>query len=184
MLDLMLTAENPDSHEKKLTDDEIVANCMVFLLATYKTTNGTLGLTCYYLATNPNIQERLQREVDQSWTDELEQPTYESVQEMTYMDMVISGTLRVCPPGTMQHIRGRAEGTYPPPHSLTILVMSYGKTPQSTSFGVQMPFPGHFFQKCRLQRLSNWNFWICPRVLSNCNVHSTDFISKFTSISF
>ena len=96
----MLNANNPDATDnKKLTDDEVVAQCVIFLLAGYETSSTTLSMTCYYLATNPDVQQRLQQEIDSVWTDEDKIPSYETVHELPYLDMVISETLRLFPPG-------------------------------------------------------------------------------------
>jgi cytochrome P450 family 3 subfamily A len=97
---LILNATNPDTNEeKKLTDDEVVAQCIIFLLAGYETSSTTLSMVCYHLATNPDIQEKLQEEIDSVWIDEDKMPSYETVHELPYLDMVLSETLRLCPPG-------------------------------------------------------------------------------------
>ena len=49
---------------KKLTDEQIVDHSMTFLLASYETTANTLAYTSYLLALNPEIQEKLQREIE------------------------------------------------------------------------------------------------------------------------
>ena len=49
---------------RKLTDEEIVAHAVTFILAGYETTANTLAYTSYLLALNPNIQEKLQSEID------------------------------------------------------------------------------------------------------------------------
>ena len=49
---------------KKLTDEEIVAHAATFMLAGYETTANTLAYTSYLLALNPDIQEKLQSEID------------------------------------------------------------------------------------------------------------------------
>ena len=95
----MLSAECPDSGKQTLSDDEIAASCVIFLLAGYETSSTTLGLVCYHLATNPDVQDKLQEEIDNAWRDELQPPAYEIVHELPYLDMVISETLRLYPPG-------------------------------------------------------------------------------------
>ena len=99
MLELMLRAEDPATQNRTLTDSEIAAQCIVFLLAGYETTSTTLGLTCYELASNPEIQEKLQREIDGVWKDEDKSPSYDTVRDLPFLDMVISETLRLYPPG-------------------------------------------------------------------------------------
>lgn len=98
----MLNATDPEtSGSKKLSDDEVVAQSVIFLLAGYETSSTTLSMTCYHLATNPDIQQRLQQEIDSVWIDEDKIPSYETVRELPYLDMVISETLRLCPPGKL-----------------------------------------------------------------------------------
>ena len=49
---------------RKLMDEEIVAHALTFILAGYETTANTLAYTSYLLALNPDIQEKLQSEID------------------------------------------------------------------------------------------------------------------------
>ena len=63
---MMDAAEREEGgEEKKLTDEEIVTNSIVFLLAGYETTTNTLAFTSYLLAVHPEIQERLQAEINE-----------------------------------------------------------------------------------------------------------------------
>ena len=54
---------------RKLTDEEIVAHAVTFMLAGYETTASTLACTSYLLALNPDIQEKLQSEIDSYFDD-------------------------------------------------------------------------------------------------------------------
>lgn len=87
------------SDKMAISDEEIIGQCVGFLLAGQDTTSTTLCLTCYHLATNPDVQERLQDEIDSVWTGGDAIPSYETVHELPYLDMVISETLRLFPPG-------------------------------------------------------------------------------------
>ena len=60
----------PD-HKKEgaLTDEEVVVNAIVFLMAGYETTANALAYTSYLLALNPDIQEKLQSEIDGYFDD-------------------------------------------------------------------------------------------------------------------
>ena len=93
----MLAAQDPDRKGHKLTDTEVMAQNMIFLLAGYETSSVTLGLTTYHLALYPEIQDKVQEEIDRicsSGTIE-----YQSLPDMVYLDAVISETLRIFPPG-------------------------------------------------------------------------------------
>ena len=100
-LDLMLKAASDESlfKSKRMSEAEVVAQSMIFLLAGYETSSNTLGFVCYHLATTPDVQEKLQNEIDSVWDDESQMPSYETVNELPYLDMVISETLRLYPPG-------------------------------------------------------------------------------------
>ena len=101
MLDLMLAASDDPSvpESKMLSDTEVLAQSIIFLAAGYETSSGTLSLTCYHIATNSDVQDKLQQEIDSVWTDEEQLPSYKTVNELPYLDMVISETLRLYPPG-------------------------------------------------------------------------------------
>ncbi|OTF80009.1 cytochrome P450-like protein, partial [Euroglyphus maynei] len=78
---------------KYLSEEEIVAQCLVFFLAGYETTASTLTFCLYELAINPEIQDRLYEEV-RSVLDKGEPLDYEHVMRLPYIDAVISETLR------------------------------------------------------------------------------------------
>uniref|UniRef100_A0A3P9KLC9 Thromboxane-A synthase n=1 Tax=Oryzias latipes TaxID=8090 RepID=A0A3P9KLC9_ORYLA len=84
--------------KKMMTEDEVVGQAFIFLLAGYETTSSTLGFTCYLLAVHPECQHKVQQEVDQFFSRH-ESPDYTNIQELKYMDMVVSETLRLYPPG-------------------------------------------------------------------------------------
>ena len=52
-----------------LTDQEVVGNARLVLLAGYETTANTLAYTSYLLAINPDIQDKLQSEIDSYFDD-------------------------------------------------------------------------------------------------------------------
>ena len=55
---------------RKLTDDEIVINALTFVLGGYETTAAALSFTSYLLALHPDIQEKLQAEIDKYFKDD------------------------------------------------------------------------------------------------------------------
>ncbi|KAL4006045.1 hypothetical protein ACER0C_005758 [Sarotherodon galilaeus] len=84
--------------KKMMTEDEIVGQAFVFLLAGYETSSNTLAFTCYLLALHPECQLKVQKEVDDFYTRH-DSPDYTNVQELKYLDMVICEALRLYPPG-------------------------------------------------------------------------------------
>ena len=63
LLQLMLTAHESDG-VKKLSDEEISAQSLAFLLAGHHTTSLSLTNIVYHLSTNSDVQERLRREIE------------------------------------------------------------------------------------------------------------------------
>ncbi|XP_030586628.1 thromboxane-A synthase-like isoform X2 [Archocentrus centrarchus] len=84
--------------KKMMTEDEIVGQAFVFLLAGYETSSNTLAFTCYLLALHSECQLKVQEEVDDFYT-RYESADYTNVQELKYLDMVICEALRLYPPG-------------------------------------------------------------------------------------
>ncbi|KAM4631816.1 cytochrome P450 3A9-like [Discoglossus pictus] len=83
--------------DKVLTDAEIMAQSIIFIVAGYETTSTGLSYLLYNLATHPDVQKKLQDEIDQSLPNKAS-PTYDILMQMEYLDMVIQETLRLYPP--------------------------------------------------------------------------------------
>uniref|UniRef100_A0AAY4DNX4 Thromboxane-A synthase n=1 Tax=Denticeps clupeoides TaxID=299321 RepID=A0AAY4DNX4_9TELE len=86
------------AQRRVMTEDEVVGQAFLFLLAGYETSSNTMAFACYLLATNPDCQRKLQAEVDDFFT-KYDCPDYSNVQELRYLDMVVSEALRLYPPG-------------------------------------------------------------------------------------
>ena len=65
LLHLMMVANEETTVEgvSKLSDEEIIAQSIVFLLAGYETSSNTLSFTLYHLAVNPDVQDKLRKEI-------------------------------------------------------------------------------------------------------------------------
>ena len=63
-------------------------------MAGYDTTGTTLAFACYDLAKHPDVQEKLREEVEEIVGDSSRELTYDDLQNMTYVDQIISETLR------------------------------------------------------------------------------------------
>ncbi|KAF1397777.1 Cytochrome P450 3A29, partial [Spheniscus humboldti] len=84
---------------KSLSDEEILAQALIFVIAGYETTSSTLSYISYNLATHPDVQQRLQDEIDANLPNKAT-PTYNAIKQMEYLDMVVNESLRLYPPGS------------------------------------------------------------------------------------
>ncbi|XP_065740469.1 thromboxane-A synthase isoform X1 [Phocoena phocoena] len=90
--------QQPRLLSKPLTVDEVVGQAFIFLIAGYEIITNTLSFATYLLATNPDCQKQLLREVDH-FSEKHPAPEYRHLQEgLPYLDMVIAETLRMYPP--------------------------------------------------------------------------------------
>ncbi|WAR13383.1 CP3AV-like protein [Mya arenaria] len=78
-----------------LTDEDIIGNSNVFMIAGFDTIASTLSWLVYDLVTHPDIQDRLIAEIDEKLAGE--EPNYDKVFGMSYLDMIVSETLRMHP---------------------------------------------------------------------------------------
>jgi cytochrome P450 len=75
-----------------LSHDDLTAQATVFFLAGFDTSSSATSYACWELAANPDIQERVQQEIDQVLGKYEENVTYEALKEMKFLDCVINGT--------------------------------------------------------------------------------------------
>ncbi|XP_016997433.2 probable cytochrome P450 6a21 [Drosophila takahashii] len=78
-----------------LTIEQIAAQAFVFFAAGFETSSTTMGFALYELAQNQDIQARVREEVLEVCEKYKGDFTYESVQELVYLNQVISETLRL-----------------------------------------------------------------------------------------
>ena len=68
-----------------------------FILAGNETTSVAMAWTLYELAKNPQIQEKLRKEIEAAFPDE-EELTWEKLEKLQYLENVVKESLRVHPP--------------------------------------------------------------------------------------
>ena len=81
----------------KLTEDEIIAQAVLFFIAGYDTTATLLSWAAYELALNPSIQQRLYEEIKTA-IDSKGDIDYDLLSRLEFLDAVISETLRLDSP--------------------------------------------------------------------------------------
>ncbi|XP_076349641.1 cytochrome P450 3A8-like isoform X2 [Tachypleus tridentatus] len=88
---------NNKLQNKYLTQDELVAQCVIFFLAGYETTASALSYIVYLLALNQDCQNKLYQEIDETLHSQ-EHEIYEAVSSMKYLDAVVCESIRIYPP--------------------------------------------------------------------------------------
>ncbi|XP_001649311.2 probable cytochrome P450 6d5 [Aedes aegypti] len=83
---------------KKLTIGEVAAQAHVFFLAGFETSSSTMSFCLYELAKNPEVQRKVQAEIDSVTALHGGKLTYDSINEMRYLECCIDETLRKYPP--------------------------------------------------------------------------------------
>ena len=79
-----------------ITDTMINSQGMIFITAGFETTSNTMGACLYFLAKNPDVQEKLYEEIlDVVGDDHI---TYDTIRDLAYLEASIDETLRMHPP--------------------------------------------------------------------------------------
>ncbi|KAM9013895.1 LOW QUALITY PROTEIN: cytochrome P450 3A29-like [Ara ararauna] len=92
------SSQSTETHScKSLSDEEILAQALVFVFTGYETTSSTLSYLSYNLATHPDVQQRLQDETN-AYLPNKAAPTYNAITQMEYLNMVVNESLRLFPP--------------------------------------------------------------------------------------
>lgn len=84
---------------RTMSEQEIVAQSITFLLAGYETTSAMLAFLTHVLATNDDVQDKLCEEIDEVLKDKA--VTYEKVNKMPYFDMVLDEVCRLYPTASL-----------------------------------------------------------------------------------
>jgi cytochrome P450 family 6 len=71
--------------------NSLAAQAFVFFVAGFETSSTTMTFCLYELSLHQDIQERLREEIDVVLKKHDGKITYEAIQEMEYLDKVVSG---------------------------------------------------------------------------------------------
>lgn len=121
VLSWLMEASDPEGDGARLSDQEVRDQVVSLIAAGYETTSAAVGWTVWASLANPGVWERLRAEVGDDAI------TPERLRTMTYLDGVVSESLRLWPPGAVAgrkllcdieaagfHIPARAIALYSP----------------------------------------------------------------------
>lgn len=123
LIDILIEIRKNYSHQHiegfKFDGDDLVAQAAVFFTAGYETSSTTMAFTLYELAVQPDIQDKLRKEIVDAINESDGKITYDMVLSLPYLDMVVSETLRMYP--TLPFLDRVATETYKIPNSDLVL---------------------------------------------------------------
>jgi hypothetical protein len=101
VLSWLLAASDPEGDGAQLTDQEVRDQVVSLIAAGYETTSAAVGWTLWAALATAGVWERLRQEVGE------EPITPDRLRTMTYLDGVVSESLRLWPPGAVagRHLR-------------------------------------------------------------------------------
>jgi cytochrome P450 family 6 len=76
--------------------NSLAAQVFVFFFGGFETSSTTMTFCLYELSLQPDIQDRLRQEIDVVLKKYDGKLTYEALQEMEYLDKVVSGKTHSC----------------------------------------------------------------------------------------
>ncbi|CAG8716812.1 26313_t:CDS:2 [Gigaspora margarita] len=98
LLALLVKANENLPVDERLKHDELIGQVMTLLIGGHETTSTALFWAVYFLAKNPDIQDRLRKELIDAFTDRNHQPTLDEIEHLKYLECVLKETLRIMPP--------------------------------------------------------------------------------------
>nr|ASX93979.1 cytochrome P450 CYP9A74 [Zygaena filipendulae] len=85
-------------NDRVWSTDDLIAQAVLFFIAGFETTSVAMTFLLYELALNPEIQDRLALEIRENHKVNEGKFDYSSIQQLNYLDMVVSESLRLWPP--------------------------------------------------------------------------------------
>ncbi|KAH7946632.1 hypothetical protein HPB52_002214 [Rhipicephalus sanguineus] len=80
-----------------LTEDEALAQCVLFFVGGQETTASMVAFAAHLLAVHPDVQDKLRREVDECIATHGSEPSMDAVARLKYLHCIVSETLRLYP---------------------------------------------------------------------------------------
>ncbi|XP_017769500.1 PREDICTED: cytochrome P450 9e2-like [Nicrophorus vespilloides] len=92
---------NRKTNKIQISNEDIMAQALIFFFGGYDTTSFLMCFLAYELAVNPDVQEKLRQEIQDTLEVCNGKVTYDALIKMKYLDMIISEVLRKWPPAPL-----------------------------------------------------------------------------------
>ncbi|MCX6044282.1 MAG: cytochrome P450 [Chloroflexi bacterium] len=125
MIDLLLNTRYEDTGEA-MDDEQMGREIRIFIGAGHETTSNTLSWTLYLLSQHPEVEAKLQAEVDQVLAQRT--PTMEDISQLPYMRKVLEESMRLYPAAwaiSRQSINEDQLGPYYLPADASVILPIY-----------------------------------------------------------
>nr|XP_031837098.1 cytochrome P450 9e2-like [Nomia melanderi] len=97
MLQLMMETRGKLGPGKELTIEDMTAQAFIFFAGGFESSSTLMCFAAYEIGVNPDIQRRLQEEIDEVLQSNNGKVSYEAINDMKYLDAIISEALRKYP---------------------------------------------------------------------------------------
>ncbi|CAD7077682.1 unnamed protein product [Hermetia illucens] len=95
--DFLQLISDTKENDKILSENEVLGHCSTLLIEGFETSSTLMAYCLYELAINPDIQKAVHEELDRVLVKHNRTITYESLQEMNYLNSAMLETLRMHP---------------------------------------------------------------------------------------
>nr|UEN71138.1 cytochrome P450 4AV17 [Meteorus pulchricornis] len=98
MIQLMMETRNDRNGQKpELTIQDMTSQAFIFFFGGFDTSSTFMCFLAHSISANPEVQTKLQNEIDEVYDKYHVEPTYEAINSMQYLDAVLNETLRLYP---------------------------------------------------------------------------------------
>jgi cytochrome P450 len=101
LLGRLLSAKLPDGRPA-MSEGQLIDECVTLFAAGHETTANALTYTLWLLALNPQVQDRLSRELSEILPEDSSSAGIADVDRLVYTRMVVSESMRLYPPAWIQ----------------------------------------------------------------------------------
>jgi len=111
IMSLLLKENLMASEEDRLSVSQVLGQMSTLIFAAMDTTSSALSRILYILATNPEAQNKLRKEVREAHV--LGEFSYDTLDKLPYLEAICRETLRLHPPNAMIHRRSTQDSVLP-----------------------------------------------------------------------